>query len=85
MATGTLTPCIISTGGTTHPEAHKLLSAIANTCYQRKRNTAYDYNTVTSSLRPKSYYVRSLTQSLSCAFVRKLALFFRKSTVRLRQ
>ena len=84
MATGSLTPCIISTGGTVHPDAHKLLSSIANCSFQRKRDSAYDYNTVTSSLRTKSHYARSLTQALSCALVRKLSLFFRKSSARLR-
>ena len=84
MATGSLTPCIISTGGTVHPDAYKLLSSIANCSFRRNRDSAYDYNTVTSSLRTKSHYARSLTQALSCALVRKLSLFFRKSSARLR-
>ena len=80
MATGTLEPFILSTGGTLNKSAHKVLSVLAEDLFEHKRSTAYDYSTVTCFLRTKSYFASSLYRNLSCALVRKLALFFRKTT-----
>ena len=80
MATGTLEPFILSTGGTLNKSAHKVLTTLTNGLFEHKRNTAYDYSSVTSSLRTKSYFAGSLYKNLSCSLVRKLALFFRKTT-----
>ena len=81
MATGSLTPFILSTGGTLHKTAHKVLSDLAQCLFEAKSHTAYDFSTVTSNLRTKSHFASSMFKHLSCALVRKTALFFRKTTV----
>jgi len=81
MATGSLTPFCLSTGGTLHKTAHKVLSDLAQCLFDAKSHTAYDFSTVTCNLRTKSYFASSMFKHLSCALVRKTALFFRKTTV----
>ena len=81
MVTSSLEPFILSTGGTLCKAAHKVLGNLAQELFDRKRSTAYDYSTVTCFLRTKSFFASSLFKSLSCALVRKLSLFFRKTTV----
>ena len=81
MVTGSLVPFVLSTGGTLCKAAHKVLSELAQKLFDEKRQTAYDSSTVTCFLRTKSYFASSIFKSLSCALVRKLPLFFRKTPV----
>ena len=82
VATASFTPFILSTGGTEHSSARKLLLALINCCFERQRSTAYDHSTVASSVRSKTSIASSLYRKLSCAFVRNLPLFFPKATPR---